>query len=109
MGHVKCVIKFLKDKQLLQPPIIASVCIAVAVCSSVYTHHLCILHFDFILKYAQAFAIVIGVVPFLKNFVLTDDAPLFFFTDSCLILGYLHVSYLLHFQYTNLANKVTKL
>jgi predicted permease len=31
MGHVKCVIKFLKDKQLLQPPIIASVCIAVAV------------------------------------------------------------------------------
>jgi len=58
MGHVKCVIKFLKDKQLLQPPIIAS-----------------------------AFAIVIGVVPFLKNFVLTDDAPLFFFTDSCLILG----------------------
>ncbi|CAD6236235.1 unnamed protein product [Miscanthus lutarioriparius] len=58
MGYVKCVVKFLKDKQLLQPPIIASV-----------------------------FAIVIGVIPFLKNFVLTDDAPLFFFTDSCLILG----------------------
>jgi len=58
MGFVKCVVKFLKDKQLLQPPIIAS-----------------------------AFAIVIGVIPFLKNFVLTDDAPLFFFTDSCLILG----------------------
>lgn len=57
-GYVKCVIKFLKDKQLLQPPIIASL-----------------------------FAIVIGVIPFLKNFVLTDDAPLFFFTDSCLILG----------------------
>lgn len=31
MGHIKCVIKFLKDKQLLQPPIVASVCIAVAV------------------------------------------------------------------------------
>ncbi|ONM36871.1 PIN-formed protein14 [Zea mays] len=58
MGYVKCVVKFLKDKQLLQPPIIAS-----------------------------AFAIAIGVIPFLKNFVLTDDAPLFFFTDSCLILG----------------------
>ncbi|KAG8054967.1 hypothetical protein GUJ93_ZPchr0001g31651 [Zizania palustris] len=58
MSHAKCVVKFLKDKQLLQPPIIASV-----------------------------FAIAIGVVPFLKNFILTDDAPLFFFTDSCLILG----------------------
>ncbi|GJM92751.1 hypothetical protein PR202_ga09245 [Eleusine coracana subsp. coracana] len=58
MDHVKCVVKFLKDKQLLQPPIIASL-----------------------------FAIIIGVIPFLKNFVLTDDAPLFFFTDSCLILG----------------------
>jgi hypothetical protein len=30
MSHVKCVIKFLKDKQLLQPPIIASVCITIA-------------------------------------------------------------------------------
>ncbi|XP_006644905.1 protein PIN-LIKES 6-like [Oryza brachyantha] len=58
MSHVRRVIKFLKDMQLLQPPIIASV-----------------------------FAIVIGVVPVLKNFVLTDEAPLFFFTDSCLILG----------------------
>uniref|UniRef100_A0A0D9YGI6 Auxin efflux carrier component n=1 Tax=Oryza glumipatula TaxID=40148 RepID=A0A0D9YGI6_9ORYZ len=58
MGIVRSMVKFLKDKQLLQPPIIASV-----------------------------FAIAIGVVPVLKNFVLTDDAPLFFFTDSCLILG----------------------
>ncbi|KAJ1686620.1 hypothetical protein LUZ63_018010 [Rhynchospora breviuscula] len=48
----------LKLKQIFQPPIIASV-----------------------------LAIVIGVVPFLKKLVLTDDAPLFFFTDSCLILG----------------------
>lgn len=58
MSHVRCVVKFLKDKQLLQPPIVTSV-----------------------------FAIAIGVVPFLKDLVLTDDAPLFFFTDSCLILG----------------------
>ncbi|KAJ1285952.1 hypothetical protein BS78_03G316600 [Paspalum vaginatum] len=58
MGCLKSVFKFMKDKQLLQPPIIASF-----------------------------FAIVIGVIPFLKSFVLTDDAPLFFFTDSCLILG----------------------
>ncbi|KAJ3669104.1 hypothetical protein LUZ60_011054 [Juncus effusus] len=48
----------LKLKQIFQPPIIASV-----------------------------LAIVIGIIPFLKNLVLTDDAPLFFFTDSCLILG----------------------
>jgi hypothetical protein len=33
-------------------------------------------------------AIGIGVVPFLKKLILTDDAPMFFFTDSCLILGY---------------------
>ncbi|XP_072955137.1 protein PIN-LIKES 6-like [Typha angustifolia] len=48
----------LKIKQILQPPIIASI-----------------------------LAIVIGIVPFLKNMILTDDAPFFFFTDSCLILG----------------------
>ncbi|KAF8365174.1 hypothetical protein HHK36_032817 [Tetracentron sinense] len=30
---------------------------------------------------------VIGAVPFLKRLILTDDAPLFFFTDSCIILG----------------------
>ncbi|KAG1338942.1 Protein PIN-LIKES 6 [Cocos nucifera] len=48
----------LKLKQIFQPPIIASI-----------------------------LAISIGTVPFLKHFILTDDAPLFFFTDSCLILG----------------------
>ncbi|KAJ8647839.1 hypothetical protein MRB53_000862 [Persea americana] len=48
----------LKLKQILQPPIIASI-----------------------------LAMVIGVVPFLKHLILTDDAPLFFFTDSCIILG----------------------
>lgn len=39
------------------------------------------------LKQGQILAIVIGTVPVLKHFILTDDAPLFFFTDSCLILG----------------------
>ncbi|XP_020590084.1 protein PIN-LIKES 6-like, partial [Phalaenopsis equestris] len=48
----------LKIKQILQPPIIASV-----------------------------LAIFIGAIPFLKQLILTDDAPFFFFTDSCLILG----------------------
>ncbi|XP_017697088.2 protein PIN-LIKES 6-like [Phoenix dactylifera] len=48
----------LKLKQFFQPPIIASI-----------------------------LAISIGTVPFLKHFILKDDAPLFFFTDSCLILG----------------------
>ncbi|KAG6472313.1 hypothetical protein ZIOFF_069773 [Zingiber officinale] len=48
----------LKLKQIFQPPIIAS-----------------------------ALAIIIGAILFLKNFILIDDAPLFFFTESCLILG----------------------
>uniref|UniRef100_A0A803MI64 Uncharacterized protein n=1 Tax=Chenopodium quinoa TaxID=63459 RepID=A0A803MI64_CHEQI len=48
----------LKLKQLIQPPIIASV-----------------------------LAIVFGCVPFLKNLIFTSDAPLYFFTDSCMILG----------------------
>uniref|UniRef100_A0A1D1Z317 Putative transporter C5D6.04 n=1 Tax=Anthurium amnicola TaxID=1678845 RepID=A0A1D1Z317_9ARAE len=48
----------LKLKQILQPPIIASI-----------------------------LAMVIGAIPFLKHLILTDDAPFFFFTDSCIILG----------------------
>ncbi|KAI3993725.1 hypothetical protein MKX01_002738 [Papaver californicum] len=48
----------LKLKQILQPPIIASI-----------------------------LAMFLGSVPFLKKLVFTDDAPLFFFTDSCIILG----------------------
>lgn len=48
----------LKLKQILQPPIIASI-----------------------------FGIVLGTIPVLKNFILVDGSPLFFFTDSCLILG----------------------
>ncbi|XP_057435451.1 protein PIN-LIKES 6 [Lotus japonicus] len=48
----------LKLKQILQPPIIASI-----------------------------LAMVLGAVPFLKSLIFTPDAPLFFFTDSCMILG----------------------
>ncbi|XP_010278930.1 PREDICTED: protein PIN-LIKES 6 [Nelumbo nucifera] len=61
-GKIKGFLTFLyeklKLKQILQPPIIASI-----------------------------LAIIIGCVPVLKRFILTDDAPLFFFTDSCIILG----------------------
>ncbi|KAK8307663.1 hypothetical protein V6Z11_D02G001700 [Gossypium hirsutum] len=48
----------LKLKQILQPPIIASI-----------------------------LAMVIGAVPVLKKIIFTRDAPLYFFTDSCIILG----------------------
>ncbi|KAH0995077.1 hypothetical protein GBA52_018941 [Prunus armeniaca] len=48
----------LKLKQLLQPPIIASI-----------------------------LAMVLGSIPFLKKIIFTADGPLFFFTDSCIILG----------------------
>ncbi|KAK4345493.1 hypothetical protein RND71_035669 [Anisodus tanguticus] len=48
----------LKLKQIIQPPIIASI-----------------------------LAIIIGCVPVLRRQVFTSDAPLYFFTDSCLILG----------------------
>ncbi|XP_042437003.1 protein PIN-LIKES 6-like [Zingiber officinale] len=58
IGILWYIVGKLKLKQIFQPPIIAS-----------------------------ALAIIIGTIPFLKNFILTDDAPLFFFTDSCLILG----------------------
>lgn len=59
---IKYFLKFLyeklKLKQILQPPIIASI-----------------------------LAMVLGCVPFLKQLIFTSDAPLYFFTDSCLILG----------------------
>ncbi|KAG6492549.1 hypothetical protein ZIOFF_047512 [Zingiber officinale] len=58
IGILWYIVGKLKLKQMFQPPIIAS-----------------------------ALAIIIGAIPFLKNFILTDDASLFFFTDSCLILG----------------------
>ncbi|CAA2955565.1 pin-likes 6 [Olea europaea subsp. europaea] len=60
---IKDFLKFLyeklKLKQIIQPPIIASI-----------------------------LAIFIGCVPSLKKLIFTPDAPLYFFTDSCLILGY---------------------
>ncbi|CAI9768434.1 unnamed protein product [Fraxinus pennsylvanica] len=59
---IKDFLKFLyeklKLKQIIQPPIIASI-----------------------------LAIFIGCVPFLKKLIFMPDAPLYFFTDSCLILG----------------------
>ncbi|XP_073224576.1 protein PIN-LIKES 6-like [Cicer arietinum] len=57
--------KKLKLKQILQPPIIASL----------FTRAWHIL------------AMTLGAVPFLKKLICTPEAPLFFFTDSCMILG----------------------
>ncbi|KAI3805846.1 hypothetical protein L1987_21733 [Smallanthus sonchifolius] len=61
-GKIKHFLKYwyekLKLKQIVQPPIIASI-----------------------------LAILIGCVPFLKQLIFTPDAPLYFFTDSFLILG----------------------
>ncbi|XP_073100670.1 protein PIN-LIKES 6 [Elaeis guineensis] len=58
VSQLRYLVEKLKLKQIFQAPIIASI-----------------------------LAIVIGAVPFLKQLILTDDAPFFFFTDSCLILG----------------------
>lgn len=58
VSRLRHLVEKLKLKQIFQAPIIASI-----------------------------LAIVIGAVPFLKRLILTDDAPFFFFTDSCLILG----------------------
>ncbi|CAM8927252.1 unnamed protein product [Rhodiola kirilowii] len=61
-GKLESIIFFLyeklKLKQILQPPIIASV-----------------------------LAMVLGAIPAMKSLIFTSDAPLFFFTDSCIILG----------------------
>ncbi|KAL6574458.1 Protein PIN-LIKES 6 [Orobanche minor] len=60
--NVKDFLKYLyeklKLKQIIQPPIVASI-----------------------------LAIFIGCIPYLKKLVFTSDAPLYFFTDSCMILG----------------------
>lgn len=58
MAEVSLFLERSKIKQIIQPPIIASI-----------------------------LALVIGITPFLKHLILTDDAPLFFITDSCVILG----------------------
>ncbi|CAA0827265.1 Auxin efflux carrier family protein [Striga hermonthica] len=55
---LKYIYEKLKLKQIIQPPIIASV-----------------------------LAIFIGCVPFLRKLIFTPDSPLYFFTDSCMILG----------------------
>lgn len=57
-GFLKLVYEKLKLEQIIQPPIIASI-----------------------------LAMVIGCIPFLKKMIFTTDAPLYFFTDSCTILG----------------------
>ncbi|XP_045798659.1 protein PIN-LIKES 6-like [Trifolium pratense] len=61
-SKIKLLLGFLYDKlklkQILQPPIIASI-----------------------------LAMTLGAVPFLKKLIFTPEAPLFFFTDSCMILG----------------------
>jgi hypothetical protein len=36
----------------------------------------------------QILAMVLGAVPFFKQLIFTTDAPFYFFTDSCNILGY---------------------
>lgn len=38
--------------------------------------------------FLQILAMFLGAVPFLKQLIFTTDSPLFFFTDSCNILGY---------------------
>lgn len=50
--------------------------------------------------FGQALGISIGATPSLKHIVLTNDAPLFFFTDACIILGY---SFVLQLQYTEIS------
>ncbi|KAJ4832522.1 Protein PIN-LIKES 6 [Turnera subulata] len=61
-GKIKQFLVFLyeklKLKQILQPAIVASI-----------------------------LAMVIGAIPALKRLIFTADAPLYFFTDSCMILG----------------------
>ncbi|KAL9238843.1 hypothetical protein vseg_013215 [Gypsophila vaccaria] len=61
-GKLKEFLEFIYDKlklkQIIQPPIIASI-----------------------------LAMGLGCVPFLKRLIFESDGPLFFFTDSCMILG----------------------
>uniref|UniRef100_A0A7N0VBD7 Auxin efflux carrier family protein n=1 Tax=Kalanchoe fedtschenkoi TaxID=63787 RepID=A0A7N0VBD7_KALFE len=61
-GRLRTLLEFvynkLKIKQLIQPPIIASV-----------------------------LAMILGAIPFMKHMIFSSDGPLFFFTDSFIILG----------------------
>ncbi|VVB00740.1 unnamed protein product [Arabis nemorensis] len=36
---------------------------------------------------ASILAMILGSIPFTKKLIFTNGAPLFFFTDSCMILG----------------------
>ncbi|KAM0840008.1 hypothetical protein ACQ4PT_059947 [Festuca glaucescens] len=58
MDILQILIEKFKLKQVMKPPVIAS-----------------------------ALAMAIGATPSLKHFILENDAPLFFFTDACMILG----------------------
>ncbi|KAK1650328.1 hypothetical protein QYE76_068133 [Lolium multiflorum] len=58
MDILQIFIEKFKLKQVMKPPVIAS-----------------------------ALAMAIGATPSLKHFILENDAPLFFFTDACMILG----------------------
>ncbi|XP_051180820.1 protein PIN-LIKES 6 [Lolium perenne] len=58
MDILHILIEKFKLKQVMKPPVIAS-----------------------------ALAMAIGATPSLKHFILENDAPLFFFTDACMILG----------------------
>ncbi|KAM0841414.1 hypothetical protein ACQ4PT_059032 [Festuca glaucescens] len=58
MDILQILIEKFKLKQVMKPPVIAS-----------------------------ALAMAIGATPSMKHFILENDAPLFFFTDACMILG----------------------
>ncbi|PPE02578.1 hypothetical protein GOBAR_DD00403 [Gossypium barbadense] len=87
-GKIKSFLVFiyekLKLKQILQPPIIASLSplfvVGVTVFSSELEMSKCVVS-------VQILAMILGAVPFLKKLIFTSDAPLYFLTDSCIILG----------------------
>ncbi|KAF6165342.1 hypothetical protein GIB67_018786 [Kingdonia uniflora] len=73
-------------KQILQPPIIASVSLNTSDLVRLVICVLCMSVSSFLSGSADP-SMVIGAVSLLKRLVLTDDAPFFSITDSCLILG----------------------
>ncbi|MBA0664199.1 hypothetical protein Goklo_004244 [Gossypium klotzschianum] len=85
-GKIKSFLVFiyekLKLKQILQPPIIASVMLLK--CFSFFFFFAYKLAIVYLL---QILAMILGAVPFLKKLIFTSDAPLYFLTDSCIILG----------------------
>ncbi|KAK6279673.1 hypothetical protein POUND7_019940 [Theobroma cacao] len=71
----------LKLKQIFQPPIIASFS------SSGVGMSRCVVSVLVFSMEHKILAMVLGAVPVLKRLIFTTDAPLYFFTDSCIILG----------------------